>query len=422
MDFKNTLAFAQQLDEDDPLKDFRKKFYIPEKNGKPVIYFCGNSLGLQPQSTQHYLAQVLEAWQHLAVEGHFSGANPWSTFHKKLREPIAKLIGALPIEVISMNALTVNLHLLLVSFYRPTPQRYKILVEHKPFPSDRYALSSHIRWHGLSEEDCFIELRPREHEHSLRTEDILQAIEQHKEELALVLFGGINYLSGQLFELEKITQAAHQAGALMGLDLAHAIGNVPLQLHQWQVDFATWCTYKYLNSGPGGIAGIFIHEKFAHQSQLPRFAGWYGHNEERRFLMEETFQPIPGADGWQLSNGPALLFASLKASLDIFEEAGIENLRKKSIQLTGYLEFLLAGLNKKAGKERINVITPTNSEERGCQLSLEITGRGKEYFQKLTKAGVILDWREPNILRVAPVPLYNTFEEVYNFYKILEEI
>jgi kynureninase len=415
--YENSLAFAQQQDAEDPLKKYRQQFHIPRQNGKEVIYFCGNSLGLQPKSVKKHIDVELEKWQHLAVEGHFSGDNPWFTYHKQFKEPVGRLVGALPHEVIVMNNLTTNLHLMLVSFYRPSGKRIKIITEKGAFPSDQYALESQVRYHGYNPDEVIIEIGPREGECNLRTEDILHTIEQHSRELALVMMGGLNYYTGQVFDMQKITEAAHKAGAFAGFDLAHAAGNIRLHLHQWNVDFAVWCTYKYLNSGPGGVAGAFVHEKQASNTDLPRFAGWWGHQEEERFRMKKGFKPMYGADGWQLANGPILLMAAHKAALDLFDEAGMEAITHKSKKLTGYLEFLLK--NNPAVARAIQIITPENPNERGSQLSLLVKEGGKQLFEAITQAGVIADWREPDAIRVAPAPLYNTFEEVFRFNEIL---
>ncbi|MDO1450301.1 kynureninase [Rhodocytophaga aerolata] len=417
MMFENTLAFARKLDAEDPLKNYREQFYIPQQNGKEVIYFCGNSLGLQPKSVRKLVEEELEKWQNLAVEGHFTGDNPWFTYHKQFKEPVARLVGALPHEVIVMNNLTTNLHLMLVSFYQPSGKRIKIITEKGAFPSDQYALESQVRYHGHNPDEVIIELAPREGECTLRTEDIISTIEQHSQELALVMMGGLNYYTGQVFDMQAITDAGHKAGAYVGFDLAHAAGNIMLDLHAWQVDFAVWCTYKYLNSSPGGVAGAFIHEKHAANTQLPRFAGWWGHREEERFQMKKGFIPIYGADGWQLANAPILLMAAHKAALAIFDEVGMEAVSRKSKKLTGYLEYMLK--SNPVMEKRIQIITPENPAERGSQLSLLVKEGGKQLFEAISAAGVIADWREPNAIRVAPAPLYNSFEEVFRFHEIL---
>ena len=425
MKFQNTLSFAKQLDRTDPLKSFRSKFYIPNVNGKPSIYFTGNSLGLQPKSTKKFVVDELEDWAKLGVEGHIHSRRPWLYYHKFTKKGLALLTGAKPSEVVAMNQLTVNLHLMLISFYKPTASRFKIITEAGAFSSDQYAFESQVKLHaclpdrqGLKPEEAIIELQPRDGEHSLRTEDIIKSIEENANQLALVILGGVQYYTGQLFNIKKITGAGHQAGAFVGFDLAHAIGNVPLTLHKDDVDFAVWCSYKYLNAGPGAVAGAFVHERHANNFDLPRLAGWWGHDEKERFQMKKGFKPMKGVDGWQLSNFPVLSGAALLASLEIFQQAGIKNLRKKSLQLTAYLEYLLTQVDPQ--QKYFTMLTPSIPAERGCQLSIYMKQRGKEIFNALTKAGVIADWREPNVIRVAPVPLYNTFEEVFCFTEILK--
>jgi len=422
MNFENTIAFARQLDETDPLKHFRQRFLFPQHNGKDCIYFTGNSLGLQPGNTLHEIQQVLDSWSALAVEGHFKGANPWMHFHDKLTRPLAKIVGCLPEEVVVMNSLTVNIHLMMAGFYRPTKERYKIICEAKAFPSDQYAFASQALLHGLKPDDIIIEIKPRAGEHTLRTEDIVSTIEEHANETALVLFSGINYYTGQYFDIRSITEAAHAAGAYAGFDLAHAAGNVELKLHEWKVDFACWCTYKYLNSGPGAVSGTYIHEQFARDKNFPRLAGWWGNDKSTRFKMEKDFDAIPTAEGWQLSTPPALLLAAHKASLDIFEEAGIEHLHQKRKTLTAYLHFILHDINQKNNETLIEIITPSKEAERGCQVSMLMHKNGKAIFEALINEGVIADWREPNVIRVAPVPLYNTYEDVWKFGNIVESI
>ncbi len=419
MKFENSLAFARKLDKQDSLKLFRQQFYLPKVNGKVAIYLTGNSLGLQPKSVKSSINQELEDWAALGVEGHLHASRPWLYYHKFSKKALARLVGAKPLEVVSMNQLTVNLHLMMTSFYRPTKTRYKILTEAGAFSSDQYAFESQLKFHNINPEDGLIELKPRAGEFTLRTEDIIQAIGANKEEVALVIFGAVQYYSGQLFNIKEITSAAHKAGAYVGFDLAHAIGNVPLKLHDDGVDFAVWCSYKYLNSGPGGIAGAFVHEKHAADFSLPRLAGWWGHNEKARFQMKKGFIPMPGIDGWQLSNFPILSGAAHLASLKIFEKAGIKNLRAKSILLTGYLEYLLKSIPSYS--DHLTIITPEVATERGCQLSLLMRKNGKKVFNQLTKAGVIADWREPDVIRVAPVPLYNSFEDVFRFVEIFKK-
>lgn len=419
MTFENTLDFARQLDEKDPLHSFRARFFIPRHHGEDVIYFTGNSLGLQSRTTGAYVQQELDDWATMGVEGHFSARNPWMPYHELFPRQLSKIVGCLPHEVVVMNQLTVNLHLLMVSFYRPTRERYKIICEARTFPSDQYAFESQARFHGLDPDLAVIEVSPREGEHILRTEDILATIDQHKDSVALVLFGGVNYYTGQFFELEKITKAAHAAGAYAGFDLAHAAGNVDLQLHDWGVDFGCWCSYKYLNSGPGGVGGVYIHEKHAVNKDLPRFAGWWGYTKETRFNMQKGFEPIPTAEGWQLSNAPVLSMAAHKAALDIFDEAGMEALHDKRKRLAAFLHFVLGDINSRQSKQVIEVITPANEDDRGCQVSMLMLERGKKIFEALQQQGVIADWREPNVIRVAPVPLYNTFEEIWRFGEII---
>ena len=419
MNFQNTIAYAKKLDHEDILKDFRNRFFIPQHNGKDGIYFTGNSLGLQPKTTAAYVQQELDDWARLGVEGHFQARNPWMPYHEIFPKQLSGIVGCLPHEVVVMNQLTVNLHLLMVTFYRPTAQRYRIICEARAFPSDQYAFESQVSYHGFDPKDAIIEVAPGEGEHVLRTEDILSVIEQYSDSVALVLFGGVNYYTGQLFDLKAITQAAHRAGAYAGFDLAHAAGNVELQLHDWSVDFACWCSYKYLNSGPGGVAGAYIHEKHAADTTLPRFAGWWGYTKETRFRMEPGFKAIPTAEGWQLSNAPILSMAAHKASLDIFEQAGMENLHAKRKKLAGYLHFILQEINKAQEEKSITVITPAEENERGCQVSMLMLKNGKEIFQALSREGVIADWREPNVIRIAPVPLYNSFEDLWRFGQIV---
>jgi kynureninase len=420
MIFENTLAYAKQLDEQDTLKYFREQFYIPVINGKECIYFTGNSLGLQPKTTQDYVVNELEDWANFGVEGHFHATNPWFSYHEIFPQQISKIVGALPEEVVVMNQLTVNLHLLMTTFYRPTKERYKIICEAKAFPSDQYAFESQVKLHGLNIDDTIIEVAPREGEYALRTEDILSTIQQHGSATALVLFSGVNYYTGQVFDIKAITAAAHSVGAYCGFDLAHAAGNIDLQLHNWNVDFACWCSYKYLNSGPGGVAGAYVHQKHLANKNLQRLAGWWGHNKTNRFKMEKGFDPIETAEGWQLSNAPILSMAAHKASLDIFEDAGIENLISKGQQLSDYLFFIVNEINTSLNKKAIEIITPKDA--KGCQVSLLMLQKGKEVFEALKQNGVLADWREPNVIRIAPVPLYNTFEEIYHFGEIVKKI
>lgn len=424
--FKNDLSFANSLDLSDPLKEFRNFFYFPLLNGKEVIYLTGNSLGLQPKSTQDYILRELEDWATFGVEGHFHARMPWFSYQDFLTEQIATLLGAKPVEVVSMNSLTTNLHLLLVSFYRPTQKRFKIICEYDAFPSDLYTLQSQVAFHGFDPEKDIIFLKPRNGEYLLREEDILETINLHKESLATVMLGAVNYYTGQYFDLKKISSAAHTAGATVGFNLAHAAGNVIMNLHEWNVDFACFCSYKYLNAGPGGVSGIFVHERFANDKSIPRFAGWWGNEPETRFKMPRTFVPSIGARSWQLSNAPVLSMAAFKASLDIFSEAGLDKIRNKSEKLTGYLEFIVNDINRRFTQSNkvapIKIISPEAASQRGCQLSFIINKEGKNLFNKLNTLGVISDWREPDVLRAAPVPLYNTFEDVFRFGQLLEEL
>lgn len=422
MTFENTLTHAQLLDQHDPLAPFRQQFLIPEHNGKKQLYFLGNSLGLQPVRTQARLQEVLNQWAQYGVESWFMGEKPWLQYHDTLTAPLAGIVGALPHEVVIMNQLTVNLHLLMVTFYRPQGKRNKIICEAKAFPSDQYMFETHVKHHGFTPEDVIIEIGPRAGEHTIRTEDILQAIEQHKEELALVLWGGINYYTGQVFDMAAITKAAQAAGAKAGFDLAHAAGNIPLQLHNWNVDFACWCSYKYLNSGPGAIGGAYIHERYHNDNTLQRFAGWWGYDKATRFLMQKGFVPINSAEGWQLSTPSPLLYAAHKAALEIVEEAGWDNLQAKRKKLSNWLWFLLEEVNTTTAGPVIEFITPRGEAEHGSQVSMLMLHNGKKIFDGLTKAGIIVDWREPNVIRLAPVPLYNTYEEVWHFTETLKKL
>ena len=416
--FQGSEDFARKMDAQDSLKHFREKFYIPKQpNGEDVIYFTGNSLGLQPKTAREYIEQELKEWETLGVEGHFKAKNPWMPYHELLTEQMAQIVGAKPLETVVMNSLTVNLHLLMVSFYRPSKERHKIIIESGAFPSDQYAVASQITFHGFDIASSLIKLKPVTGETCLRTEVIEQTIAENGDSIAMILLGGVNYYTGQTFDMRRVTEAGHKIGAVVGFDLAHAAGNIELNLHDWNADFAAWCTYKYLNSGPGGVAGAFVHERYARAFDLPRFAGWWGHDKETRFLMDSKFVPIAGAEGWQLSNQPILLLASLRASLDIFAEAGMPNLIEKSHRLTGYLEFLLGEIHD----ERISVITPKNPYERGCQLSIRVRDSDKSLFKAIFDKGVIADWREPDVIRVAPAPLYNSFTDVNKFAQILKD-
>ena len=419
MNFQNNLEFAEWSDSQDELKHFRNKFFIPQHNGKDCIYFAGNSLGLEPKTTPQYVQQELEDWAKLGVDAHLEAKNPWLPYHEIFTKQLSKIIGCLPHEVVVMNSLTVNLHLLMVSFYRPTKGRYKIICEYKAFPSDQYAMETQVKFHGFDPADTIIEVKPREGEYAIRTEDILSTIKQYGHQTALVLFAGVNYYTGQLFDMKTITEAAHNVGAYAGFDLAHAAGNVELDMHDWNADFACWCSYKYLNSGPGGVAGIYIHENHAKNTALPRFAGWWGYTKETRFKMEKGFEAIPTAEGWQLSNQSILAMAAHKASLDIFDEAGMEKLHAKRKMMSDYLLFIIDDCNSQQKDKIIEVITPREENAKGCQVSMLMLKRGKEIFNELLKQGVVADWREPNVIRVAPTPLYNTFEEVWRFGEIV---
>ena len=421
MQFSADEDFAQKLDAEDPLRHFRERFHLPlGKDGKPLIYFAGNSLGLMPKAARKIVEQELDNWAELAVDAHHRAGTPWYSYHESLREPTARLIGAQPNEVICMNSLTVNLHLMLATFYRPTKSRNKILMEEPAFPSDTYAIKSQIIHRGLDPKDALILARPRKGEFTVRTEEIVDLIERHRDRLAVVMIGAVNFFTGQLFDIEKITSAAQQHGIVVGFDLAHAIGNLPLALHDWNVDFAVWCSYKYLNAGPGAVAGAFVHERHATNTELPRLAGWFGNDPNTRFRLhlDPEFVPVPSADGWLISNPPIFSMAPLRASLSIFDEAGgMKPLRAKSIKLTAYLQFLL----EQAGSNRFTIITSRDTNERGCQLSILAREHPKELFRKLQAAGVKCDFREPNVIRAAPTPLYNTFDDVWRFAKILAE-
>ncbi|WP_132054643.1 kynureninase [Pseudocnuella soli] len=418
MQFEASAAFARQLDAADELASFRTEFLIPERNGAAQIYFLGNSLGLQPRQTAQHLQQVLDQWAQWGVEGFFMGSDPWLHYHDKLVEPLANIVGALPSEIVVMNSLTVNLHLLLVTFYQTAGKRTKILCEAKAFPSDQYLLETHVRQRGFDPADVIIEVQPEDGQTEITTAAILAAIDQHRDSLALVFWGGVNYYTGQAFDMQSITSAAHDAGALCGFDLAHAAGNISLQLHDWNVDFAAWCSYKYLNSGPGAIAGCYIHQRYHKDDSLQRFAGWWGYQKETRFLMQKGFVPIASAEGWQLSTPSPLLYAVHFAALQIFAQAGMDRLATKGQQLSDYLHFLLQQIER-ANKGLLHIITPSSA--KGCQVSILVPHIGKQVFQYITDKGVFADWREPDVIRVAPVSLYNTFEEVFLFCQYLEE-
>ena len=417
IEFEASPAFAGEMDTRDPLKGSREKFFMPKKaDGSAVIYLTGNSLGLQPKTAQEHVVQELMDWETLGVEGHVNAKNPWLPYHEFLTEQMARIVGAKPIETVVMNSLTVNLHLMMVSFYRPNGARRKIVIEKGAFPSDHYAVESQLRFHGFESGSELIELTAREGETTLRTEDIVETIEREGDTIALVLLGGVNYYTGQAFDMKTITEVGHKVGATVGFDLAHAAGNLELHLHDWNIDFAVWCSYKYLNGGPGAVAGAFIHERHADAFELPRFAGWWGHDKATRFLMGPEFHPISGAEGWQISNPPILQMAALRASLEIFDEVGMPALREKSEKLTGYLEFLLDQIND----DRVYVITPSDPKQRGCQLSIRVKDADRGLFNAITEQGVFADWREPDVIRVAPVPLYNSFADVHTFAEILK--
>jgi len=418
MNFENSLAFAQKLDSSDSLQSFREKYFIPQVNGKEALYFTGNSLGLQPKSVLSALQTELEDWKNLGVEGHFHGKNPWFHYHKFLTNGAASVVGAKPIEVVVMNQLTSNLHFLFVSFYRPTQQRFKIIMEAGAFPSDMYLVESQVKFHGFNPNEAIVEVKPREGEFTLRHQDILDTIEAHKDEVALVFFSGVQYYSGQVFNIKEITEKGHACGAVVGFDLAHAAGNIELKLNEWNVDFAAWCSYKYLNSGPGGVAGAFVHEKHATDSSLPRFAGWWGHDEQERFKMLKGFVPEEGAAGWQLSNAPVFSMAVHREALHLFEAAGMSALTEKGKNLNAYLQFVIEEAMKHNALLNFKIITPPYPE-RGCQISLLTDDNGKMIFDYLTQNGVIADWRNPNVIRLAPVPMYNTYQDIYTFGALL---
>jgi len=416
--YEATHEYARDQDNTDTLFSFRERFLFPQHNGGDVRYFCGNSLGLQPKSVSYLMDRELRDWAKYGVEGHFKAGFPWFSYHHFFAERLGKITGAGKDEVVAMNSLTVNLHLLMLSFYRPQGKRYKILMEAGAFPSDQYAVETQVRMHGYDPDDAIIEITPRNDAYLIADEDITNAILEAGDTLALVLIGGVNYYTGQYFDLENITKAAHKSGAYAGFDLAHAVGNIPLHLHDWNVDFACWCSYKYLNSGPGGVGGAFVHERHGNDPKLFRLGGWWGNDENTRFKMQKGFAPQKGAASWQMSNAPVFNMVAHNASLDIFDKAGITALREKSIALTGYMEFLLQQITHLP----FEIITPANPARRGCQLSMLFKERGKEVHEALTQNGIIADWREPNVIRIAPVPLYNTFEDCYRFYEILTGI
>ena len=411
LEFQAGENFAIAMDERDPLKGYRERFLFPTTASGDCVYLCGHSLGLQPKTAATYIQQELEDWAHLGVEGHFRAKNPWMPYHRLLAEQTAELVGAKPLEVVVMNSLTVNLHLMMVSFYRPTKERHKIVIERGAFPSDQYAVQSQIRFHGFDPADSQIELTPRPGESCLRDDDVDALIDREGDGIALIMLGGVNYATGQAFDMARITRSGHARGCVVGFDLAHAAGNLRLKLHEWGPDFAVWCCYKYLNGGPGCAAGCFVHERHTRARDLPRFAGWWGHDEQSRFEMGPNFQPMPGADGWQLSNPSIVSLAALRASMDIFHEAGMERLRAKSVSLTGYLEFLLS----QNASAKFSIITPREKERRGAQISIRVPNSGRMLCERLAHEGMGGDWREPDTLRIAPVPLYNSYRDVFRF-------
>lgn len=419
MSFENSLDFALHLDHKDPLKSYRDQFIFPQHQGKDVIYFTGNSLGLQPKQTKSYIDEVVSDWASLAVEGHFKAEKPWWDYHERFSEALSKVVGAKPSEVSVMNTLTVNLHLLMISFYRPTKQRFKIICEEKAFPSDQYMIASQVRFHGYDPKDAIIEIKKREGEHNFRTSDVLKTIEAVGDECALVLIGGVNYYTGQVFDMKTITEAGKKAGAFVGWDLAHAVGNVSLKLHDWGVDFASWCSYKYMNSGPGSASGYFVNEKYHDNKEIPRLEGWWGHTKQERFLMAPEFIPEPDANAWQISNAPILSLAPYLSSLDMFSKVGMEAIIKKRNKIVSYLEFVLKDIAHKTNSN-FEIITPTNQDERGTQLSVFLHNYGRELFDYLMENGVFVDWREPNVIRLAPAPLYTSYEDIFKFGEILK--
>ena len=422
MTYEPTLGFAKALDAADPLKAYRDQFFFPSLGTPEMAYFSGHSLGLQPKTVKKAVEAELDAWARYGVDAHFDSANPWYSYHENLTPPMARIVGAENSEVVCMNSLTTNIHLLFVSFYRPTKARYKIISEARMFPSDRYLLETQARFHGFDPDDAIVEVGPRKGEWIIRHEDILAAIEANADELALVFLGGVNYVTGQLFDMESLTAAAHAVGAIAGFDLAHAAGNVPLAMHDWNVDFAAWCSYKYLNSSPGNVGGIFVHERHGEDFELPRFGGWWGHDKATRFQMKNGFQPMPGAEGWQISNAPVLGMSAMKASLDIFDAVGMQALREKSQKLTGYLEQTIDQLAAEFPAASISMITPREPRQRGSQISINVAGRERQLYDDLLAQGVIADFREPCIIRIAPVPLYNSFEDVFTFGKVMRSL
>jgi len=419
MTYQNSLDYAKQLDQEDPISYLRNEFHIPrDKDGKEWLYFTGNSLGLQPKITSKYIEQELDDWANFGVEGHFEAKNPWLSYHELLTDTMAKVVGAKPVEVVVMNTLTTNLHLLMVSFYQPSKTKYKIIIESDAFPSDRYAVQSQLSFHGFDPEEALIEWKPKEGKELLELEDLKSILDSQGDEVALLLIGGVNYYTGQYLDIKKIAELGHAKKCMVGIDLAHGAGNIQPNLHDSSIDFAAWCTYKYLNSGPGSLSGLFVHEKHAQRKDLPRFAGWWNHNKETRFNMRQPFDVMSGAEGWQLSNPPILSMAAIKASLDIFEKVGMDALLKKSKKLTGFFEYLI----NEIASDTIKIITPTNPNERGCQLSLQVKNADKNLHKKLTENNIITDWREPDVIRCAPVPMYTSFEDVYQMVSMLESL
>jgi kynureninase len=415
---KFSIEYAKEMDDADKLSSYRSRFFYPQLHSKDAIYLCGNSLGLQPKTVKSFYEQELNDWAKYGVEGHFEAKRPWFSYHHFFTKSLANIVGAKESEVVAMNSLTVNLHLLMLSFYRPTKQRYKIIMEAGAFPSDMYAMETQAQLHGFNPDDAVIEIGPRKGEHTIRMEDIEATIKKHKKNLAVVIFGGVNYYTGQFFDMEKIVELTHEAGAICGFDLAHAVGNKVMHLHDWKVDFACWCSYKYLNSGPGAVGGIFVHEKHVKSKDTFRLAGWWGHDEKTRFKMKKGFKPTKTAESWQMSNAQVLNMAAHRASLDIFDKVGMDKLAEKSLALTAYAEMLLLSLKNL----KFEIITPSNPLERGCQLSLLFKSKGREVFEKLQSKGIIADWREPNVIRIAPVPMYNSFEDVYTLYEIMKTV
>ncbi len=419
MTYQNSLDYAKQLDQEDPISYLRNEFHIPkDKHGKEWLYFTGNSLGLQPKITSKYIDQELDDWANFGVEGHFEAKNPWLSYHELLTDKMAKIVGAKPIEVVVMNTLTTNLHLLMVSFYQPSKTKYKIIIESDAFPSDRYAVQSQLSFHGFDPDEALIEWKPKEGKELLELEDLKSILDSQGDEVALLLIGGVNYYTGQYLDIKKIAELGHAKKCMVGIDLAHGVGNIQPNLHDSGVDFAAWCTYKYLNSGPGSLSGLFVHEKHAQRKDLPRFAGWWNHNKETRFNMRQPFDVMSGAEGWQLSNPPILSMAAIKASLDIFDKVGMSALLNKSKKLTGFFEYLIHEI----ASDTIKIITPTHPNERGCQLSLQVKNADKNLHKKLTENNIITDWREPDVIRCAPVPMYTSFEDVYCMVKTLESL